>query len=171
MSPHPSPQRTEPSTPYWAPHKQGCVSGNRCEKIPDQMLKHPKTAPPVVRERKQKQGRGWPMLKQKAAQAVLRAARNGQSAGRQRPQRPHVRHPERMKVQSTPLKNIGKPRVSRMQKDIQFPAARASFPAPMTAVPHLPSTMTRQLLTSRDIGKIERHIPIRTDFITNPGQR
>nr|DAP98632.1 MAG TPA: hypothetical protein [Caudoviricetes sp.] len=38
----------------------------------------------------------------KAATAVLRAARNGQSAGQQCPQRPHGGHPERMKIQSTP---------------------------------------------------------------------
>ena len=45
----------------------------------------------------------------KAADAVLRAARNGQSAGRRKPpQRPNGKHPERVKRQSTPLKNIGK---------------------------------------------------------------
>nr|DAF27255.1 MAG TPA: hypothetical protein [Caudoviricetes sp.]DAT51067.1 MAG TPA: hypothetical protein [Caudoviricetes sp.] len=44
--------------------------------------------------------------------AVLRAARNGHSAGGfALPQRPHGGHSDRMKVQSTPVKNIGKPRV------------------------------------------------------------
>lgn len=84
------------------------------------MLENPKAhekpgrLPVPIRSESRNKVVGWPRLKQKAAAAVLRAAQNGQSAGAQVPQRPHGGRPERTKIQSTPLKKIGKPRVSRI---------------------------------------------------------
>lgn len=82
--------------------------------------------------------------------AVLRAARNGHSAGGfALPQRPHGGHPDRMKVQSTPLKNIGKPRVERITQDIPSLAVKGkslerTIPVLLSALTITPQSHTNQ---------------------------
>lgn len=58
-------------------------------------------------------------------------------------------HPERMKIQSTPLKNIGKPRVLRIARDIPSLAVKGKspermIPALLSALGTMPQSHTNQ---------------------------
>lgn len=65
------------------------------------------------------------------------------------PQRPHGGHPDRMKIQSTPLLNIGKPRVERITQDIPSLAVKEKSPGQMipvllSALGTMPQSRTNQ---------------------------
>lgn len=123
---------------------------------------------PVVGAKAETSGR-MAYAEKKAADAALRASMNGQSAGRRKPpQRPNGKHPERVKIQSTPLKNIGKPRVGRTQQDTASPAEKVESPEPMIPASRLPSTMTLKLFISL-VGILPGRTPAGTDFITKMG--